>query len=326
MNRLIVSLRKVESGKKMIEKKLTIQDQVEFLKQKGVIVENLTYAVDYLSKHLNFYRLFAYTKLLSFKSTNKIINGVTFNHLVELSKIDLAFRRVILPMTIDIEFAAKLEMNCDCSCNTADDGYSFASSYVQNNPELSKKYIDKIQKNTDEYGKDILKDHYPDLAVWHLTELMTFGDFINFWKQYYNQFPKPGLNITWRNNLFFVTKKLRNACAHNNFMLPSLVKKPSQVNKQLTSKLPIELVRHGVQLSESEKKTVRNSMLISDFAMMLMLFDEIVISNSLRTKAKSELNNLLTKRMIENKELFSITPELSTYYHVFKKILAVFCV
>lgn len=304
----------------MTEKKLTIQDQITLLKNKGVLIEDTEYAVEYLSKHLNFYRLFSYTKLLAFKSTNKIITGVTFSHLVELSKLDLAFRRVILPMTIDIEFAAKLEMNCDCSCNIDDDGYTFASSYVKNNPELSKKFNDKIQKNTDEYGRDILKDHYPDLAVWHLTELMTFGDFIHFWKQYYTVFQKPDLNITWRNNLFFVTKKLRNACAHNNFMLPSLIKKPSQVNKQLMSNLTRELSNRGVQLSESEKKTVRNSMLLSDFAMMLMLFDEIVISESLRNKARNELRNLITKRMIENKEMFKIAPELSNYYHVCAKI------
>lgn len=305
----------------MIEKKLTINDQVEFLKRNGIIVEDSEFAVDYLSRHLNFYRLFSYTKLLDFKSTNKIINGVTFDHLVELSKLDLAFRRVILPMTIDIEFAAKLEMNCDCSCNIVDDGYTFASSYVQKNNDLLKKYNDKIQKNTDEYGKDILKDHYPDLAVWHLTELMTFGDFILFWKQYYSMFPKTGLNITWRNNLFFVTKKLRNACAHNNFMLPSLVKKPSQVNRQLMSILTNELSSHGVQLSNSEKKVVRNSMLISDFAMMLMLFDEIVISKSLRNKAINDLKDLMLNRMVKNQDMFRIAPELSIYYHVCNKII-----
>jgi len=305
----------------MVEKKLTIQDQVDFLKDRGVFVENTAYAVDYLSRHLNFYRLLSYTKLLTFQSTDKIIKGVTFDHLVELSKLDLAFRRVILPMTIDIEFAAKLEMNNDCSCNVDDDGYSFSSEYVKNNAELTRKFTDKIQKNTDEYGKDILKDHYPDLAVWHLTELMTFGDFIYFWQQYYAKFPKPGLDITWRNNLFFVTKKLRNACAHNNFMLPSLVKKPSQVNRQLMSTLPNELSKNGMVLSESEKKTVRNSMLISDFTMMLMLFNEIVISTSLRNNARNKLRELMADRMTEKKELFRLAPDLASYYQVCKKII-----
>lgn len=305
----------------MKETKKTIQEQVTYLIDQGIIVHDRGIAENYLSDHLNFYRLCSYLKLLSYGNTGKYIKDISFNHLVELSKLDLAFRRVILPMTIDIEFASKLELNKDCSNNPSDDGYSFATSYILKEPLLNKKFQEKISSNTDEYAKEILVNHYPNLAVWHLMEMMTFGEFIFFWKNYYTAFPNPRINITWRNNLFFVTKKLRNACAHNNFMLPSLKKTPNQINKQFMSRIAFLFSSNGQQISEAEKKTIKSSMLLSDFLMMLMLFDEIVISKSLRNKASSELHELFDNRMPANKSLFLSSKDLVANYQVAKKIV-----
>lgn len=305
----------------MQETKKTIQEQVTYLIDQGISVPDRNIAENYLRDHLNFYRLCSYLKLLTYGNTGKYIKGISFYHLVELSKLDLAFRRVILPMTIDIEFASKLELNRDCSNNPLDDGYSFATTYIGNDPILNKKYQEKISSNTDEYAKEILVNHYPNLAVWHLMEMMTFGEFIFFWKNYYIAFPNPTINITWRNNLFFVTKKLRNACAHNNFMLPSLKKNPNQINKQFMSKIALLFSSNGQQISDSEKKAIKSSMLLSDFLMMLMLFDEIVISNSLRKRAASELHELFDNRMLTNKRLFTSSTDLVIYYHIAKKIV-----
>lgn len=305
----------------MKEIKKTIDEQVSYLIAQGISVPDRSYAENYLSDHLNFYRLCSYQKLLKYDNTEKFIKGISFSHLVELSKLDLAFRRVVLPMTIDIEFASKLELNRDCSSNPADDGYSFPTSYIASNKTLDKKFQEKISSSTDEYAKEILTNHYPDLAVWHLMEMMTFGEFILFWKQYYTAFPNPKINLTWRNNLFFVTKKLRNACAHNNFMLPSLKKKPSQINKQFMSKIASLFKSKGQQITEAEKKAIKASMLLSDFLMMLMLFDEVVKSKSLRTRASSELHVLFDGRIPQHKDFFTSSNELISFYLIAKKMV-----
>lgn len=305
----------------MKEIKKTIDEQVSYLIAQGIYVPDRAYAENYLSDHLNFYRLCSYQKLLKYDNTEKFIKGISFSHLVELSKLDLAFRRVVLPMTIDIEFASKLELNRDCSSNPIDDGYSFATSYIASNNVLDKKFQDKISSSTDEYAKEILTNHYPDLAVWHLMEMMTFGEFILFWKQYYTTFPNPKINLTWRNNLFFVTKKLRNACAHNNFMLPSLKKKPSQINKQFMSKIAFLFKSKGQLITEAEKKAIKSSMLLSDFLMMLMLFDEVVKSKSLRARASSELHALFDERITQHKDFFISSNELISFYLIAKKMV-----
>ena len=104
-------------------------------------------------------------------------------------------------------------------------------------------------------------------------------------------------------------------------MLPSLKKTPNQINKQFMSRVAFLFSSNGQQISEAEKKTIKSSMLLSDFLMMLMLFDEIVIGNSLRNKASSELHELFDNRMISNKGMFLSSNELVANYRIAKKIV-----
>ncbi|MBQ0163452.1 MAG: Abi family protein, partial [Treponema sp.] len=314
----------------MKQPKQDIHAQVQSLISAGIIVSDIKEAEDYLSNHVNYYRLSSYLGLCEYNGqSKKYIKGTSFKHLQELSKLDFALRQIILPMTIDIEFSAKLEMNYDCSENSKDDGYSVVSSYLAQDPVLDSKFKSIVQKQqntknvSDEYGRGILLGHYPDLSVWHMVELLTMGEFISFWQYYYAAFPKSGLNVTWRNNELFQTKKLRNACAHNNFILPSLTKAPSQANKQLLNNLSKMAQKAGNPFSDSEKKAIRDSILLCDVGMLLVFYDEIVISKHLKEKASANLHKFIDERAIENHTLFDSNPVLVTSYKALKKMIDV---
>ncbi len=62
-------------------------------------------------------------------------------------------------------------------------------------------------------------------------------------------------------------------------------------------------------------------MLLSDFLMMLMLFDEVVKSKSLRARASSELHALFDVRITQHKEFFSSSNELISFYLIAKKVV-----
>lgn len=252
--------------------------------------------------------------------SGKYIRGTSFDQLVELARLDLFLRRILLTIAIDIEFSGKLEINLDCSQNPADDGYLIVSSFPNQNPKLFIEYQNRASKGDSEYGSAVLTKHFPNLAAWHLLEIISFGGFISFWRYYYVVFPKPGLNVGLRNNQLFATKKLRNACAHNDFVLASLRKRPRQQNKQLNTLLPNILRANGVFLTSPERRLFQSSTLMCDMISMLILFDEVVKNDSLRRGAHDSLFSFFEAKVSSSLKLFFNNPQLIEELEVMKKI------
>lgn len=310
----------------MREKKLSIEDQLNDLINKGIVVPDVNYARNYLKEHLNYYRLCSYLKLYEYcHNPVSYIKGTTIDQLIELSRLDLRLRRIILQMTIDIEFASKLELNFDCSENNNDDGYSIVSNFLNDKhqqyllSDLKKKY----NQGNSEYGRGILVSHYPDLATWHLVEILSFGAFIDFWKFYYQYYPKRNLNMVWRNNVLFATKKLRNACAHNNFILSYLRKKPNQINRQLHNTIAVKMSASGNSLTAAEKKEIKESILLCDLIAMFLLYKEVVKSNSLLKNATNQLHGFVNSINAVSKSFLSNNPSIISKMNLIEKIIVV---
>ncbi|MFR3998936.1 MAG: Abi family protein, partial [Paratractidigestivibacter faecalis] len=92
--------------------KLTVEEQIEHLKSKGVTFElcDEGEASRILSEQDHYFRLAAYRVLFPKRVGGKHDGeyaGLDFGQLVDLAGIDQELRRFLLPLTLDVENAAK---------------------------------------------------------------------------------------------------------------------------------------------------------------------------------------------------------------------------
>ena len=92
--------------------KLTIEEQIDHLKSKGVTFALCSeeQAARILSEQDHYFRLAAYRVLFPKRvggAHDGEYAGLDFGHLVDLAEIDQALRSFLLPLTLEVERAAK---------------------------------------------------------------------------------------------------------------------------------------------------------------------------------------------------------------------------
>lgn len=208
---------------------LTPEQQIKHLERKGVAFSLMSKqdALDYLKHNNNYFRLRSYRcgfdKVVGGPNDGRYI-GLDFAMLKDLSVIDYELRRVLLPMTIDIEHFSKVEL-FDRLEQGSVDPYEIVSCYLnskQLNNRTGSGLLQEIeQRQSSCYTNELIASYkntgYP---VWVFTELISFGTFIDFWfsvSSYLNddKFKKRAYELQ-------AVKGLRNACAHNNCIINDL--------------------------------------------------------------------------------------------------------
>ena len=114
-----------------MKKKLTIDEQIADLKGKGVIfnIMNEDEAKKFLRYNNYYFKLKSYASNYPVNPKNNKYVNLEFAYLVELSKIDMYFRKIILEMCLDVEHVLKTRMLYDISCNEKEDGYNIVQKY-----------------------------------------------------------------------------------------------------------------------------------------------------------------------------------------------------
>ena len=201
---------------------MTIDEQIENLKNIGLIVENEEYAKKILND-ISYFRLIkAYS--LNLKSKNgKYCEKVTFEQIVELYLFNANFRQVIFP---EIE---KVEINVRCRIANyfAEQygvlGYLEADNFV--NAEYHKMFLDdieeEIRRNSNAPFVKNFHDNYEggNLPIYALVEILSFGTLSKFYKNMKNQDKKAiaksfGVGYTYFESWLESISYVRNICAH----------------------------------------------------------------------------------------------------------------
>ena len=122
--------------------KLTIDEQIEHMKNNNGIKFNIMDEEDskvYLKDNTYYFKIKSYAKnyekYINGKNIGRYIN-LEFAYLVELSKIDMYFRRIVLKMTLDIEHFLKTQLLRDFQYNPDEDGYSIVRDFLNQYPCL----------------------------------------------------------------------------------------------------------------------------------------------------------------------------------------------
>lgn len=308
-----------------MKSKYSIDEQLKNLEDKNVQFNIMSKeeAREYLQNSTYYFKLKSYEKSFEYNvSKNQYIN-LKFAYLVELSKLDMYLRELIIRISLHTEHFLKVKLIDDLTKNEKEDGYHVIR-------ELFSKYlfmVDHInQKKYNSACADLIHKYENNWAAWNLIEVLSFGDFIKLYELYYSLYPEQTNEVA--SDLIWPLKFIRNASAHNNCLLNTLRKpyvythlydkkrRTIIVNKRLVSLLSSV----PVITKNNRKKKITNP-IIHDFVASLFLFDEICTSQVFKMKIFTEVKEFVDGRLIKNKEFFNFDNVFTTIYDFIRNVV-----
>ena len=304
--------------------KLSIDDQIEHLANKHGVTFNIKgkdAAKEFLQNNNFYHKIKAYSKNFStYQSKEHPLFGkfcdLDFEYLVELSTIDMYLRRIIMTMSLDIEHFLKVKLINDITNNKNENAYNIVHKYLE---IISDKKIDEISYKLNNYYSNTYNKHdLNNTPAWELVEVLSFGDFIEFYELYYKSY-NPEDNMI--NNLKPV-QWLRNAAAHNNCIINDLTVPEIPVFKVNKTINTFVSQIDGISPATRIKKLSNKS--IHDFVVTLYVFNNVISSPKIKDHTMRDLKWLVNIRMISKKDYFEKNALINSSYTFFKKIVDYF--
>lgn len=313
--RFIGEIIPADNGHVTLPPKLSIPQQIEHMKDKGITFDlyKEPTARTFLAEHNYYFKLKAYAHNFDrYKAPekNKRYINLDFAHLVDLSKIDADFRKIILSMCVDLEHYLKVRMLNHCTM-VDEDGYSIVKRLFEMQPDLKDEIEKKVNTSTCHQIVDKRKDAW---AIWSVVELISFGPFIDLYNLFYLDHK---FEDDCRSYLYAI-KMIRNAAAHNNCLLNQMRAPYSRMIS------PSYDLRNAINKISSFKADRVNQQLQNptthDFLALVLVYSKIVPEPA-RTKGLDAAKALFNVRMLEHKDYYAKQQGLINTYHFVAEIL-----
>lgn len=307
----------------MRKSKLSIDEQIDHMKNISGIKFNIIdeeKAKEFLRNNNYYFKIKSYAKNYE-KYTygdcfGKYIN-LEFAYLIEMSKIDMYFRRIVIKMTLDIEHFLKTQLLRDFSENDNEDGYDIVYDLFRRYPYVEEK-LRKKETDRNSSFQDLIVKYKNNFAIWNMVEVLEFGDFIKLYQIYYEKYETNGS----MENYLWSVRFLRNAAAHNSCLLNSLrvpyskIIKPNMKVMNFISKID--------NISRESRKHRMKNPVVHDFIVTLFVFNNIIKSKKIKINTMNELKDFVDNRLIKNKNYFQKNQIIISYYDFIKKIIDYF--
>lgn len=305
--------------------KYSVDEQLKNLEDKNVQFNIMSKeeAREYLQCNTYYFKLKSYEKSFEYNvSKNQYIN-LEFAYLVELAKLDMYLRELIIRISLHTEHFLKVKLMDDLTKNEKEDGYHIVRELFSKYPFM----VDHInQKKYNSACADLIHKYENNWAAWNLIEVLSFGDFIKLYELYYSLYPEQVNEVV--SDLIWPLKFIRNASAHNNCLLNTLRKpyvythlydkkrRTIIVNKRLVS-----LLSSVSAITKNNRKKKITNPIIHDFVASLFLFDEICTSKVFKMKIFTEVKEFVDGRLIKNKEFFNFDNVFTTIYDFIRNVV-----
>lgn len=206
---------------------LSLDEQIRQLKSQGVTFWFCSEedAKAYLSEKTYYFKLRSYRTLFDKRvggaRDGQYIN-LDFGFLRALASLDRDLRYALLPLTLDVEHAARTKLLRIVTEREDEDGYGVCEDYMasMNSKERNRRKGDVGKLKDDVYCGDLLKKYGRDPAkmpAWVLLELFSFGSFIDLYLFCSKRWGDD--KMANEHYLLRQAKSVRNACAHSSGML-----------------------------------------------------------------------------------------------------------
>ena len=285
---------------------LTVEEQIEHLKSKGVTFGLCSEkdAAEYLSERTYFFKIAAYRTLFE-KRVGGLRNGQYFNldfgHLRALASLDRDLRYALLPLTLDIEHAARTKLVRIATERDDEDGYTVVQDFMTslNHNERRRREGDIKSLENDTYCGDLVKRYgsSPEaMPLWVLMELFSFGSFASLYLFCANRWADPSMKD--EHYMLRQAQFVRNACAHSSNLINGFGAK----NDTVETSVAIGKALAMTGLSHRVRTTKMKNPRLKQIANLMYLHSKIVPEGSGRQRAVGNMAALRT-RMSETSEL-----------------------
>ena len=317
-------------GIKKPEPKLLPHEQIDRLKEKGILFNYISSddATKFLSNNNNYFKLTSYRKNFDRvirEDGESIYVNLDFQHLIELSRIDMLLRYQLLKMCLDIEHNLKVGLIRRIELNTLDDGYCTVNEFIASRDEEARiKIIKEIGRNAQSvYYWGLLKKHditgksieIKDFPVWAFIEVISFGAFIEFMIFYYAKYKIPNKGL-W--HLLNKVKQTRNAAAHNTCMLNNLYSVRTGAEYEPHRKVLQLMSDAGVKEAMRTSKAANE--VLYQIAVVFYVHQMCVTSESTREKRYGELFDLMNKNQEVMNLYFSKNDLITSSFDMLYKV------
>ena len=225
-----------------IKQPLTIQQQIQKLESRGLIIDNNGITANYL-QNISYYRLRAYTYPFQNNHDTEVDhhfvrNDIHFNDIVDLYCFDRRLRSLLFNAIEKIEVAFRTKITYEYAMRTKDSHWFMDESLFKDDscydPDTEKdvfkynKLIDNIKYEVDRSNEDFIKhyqDKYTDPPIppsWMALEVISLGTLSRLYELLKKDESKVliaksfGVNkIDIMENWFHAISNLRNCCAHH---------------------------------------------------------------------------------------------------------------
>lgn len=305
----------------MPKNKLTIDEQINHMNNEKGIMFNIVdkeSAKEFLINNNYYFKIKSYTKNyekhLCGKNKGKYIH-LEFAYLQDLSTIDMYLRKFIMRMSLDIEHYLKVQLLRDFMNNSEENGYDIVNIFLDEN--------DYIKSNINQKGKnsactDLVKKYNDKFAIWNIVEVLSFGDFIKLYEIYYKKYNSDDSMA----NYLWSIKFLRNAAAHNNCLLNSLMK-PYNINFSINKEINT-FVSKIPGISKTTRINKLKNPVVHDFIVSLFVLNKIVTSKKIKYYTMKDIKDLIDGRFIDHKEYYKYNNCIVSYYKFVKIIVDYF--
>ena len=215
---------------------MTIDEQIQNLKDLGLIVNNETYAKAILNK-ISYFRLVKAFSLKLKPKNGQYKENITFEHIVELYMFNADFRQLIFPQIEKIEVNARCRIANYISDKYGVLGYFESSNFI--NEDYYNQFIDDIQEELRRNARAPFVKNYKEnyeggqLPIYALVEICSFGTLSKLYKNMKNDDKKIiaktfGVGYTYYESWLEAIAYVRNICAHYGRLYNAkLTKKPT---------------------------------------------------------------------------------------------------
>ena len=301
--------------------KLSVQAQIEHLRQKGVKFKIVSEedALDYLSKNNNYFKLTAYRKTflkhVGGKNAGKYID-LDFAHLKDLAIIDMRLRYALLHLALDIEHYAKVQLIRIIE-NSDEDGYQIVSQFIHSlGSEQEEIFLKEVDRNRDNpYCGAIIHKYEGRFPIWAFVEVIPFGRFIMFYKYCADYFQDKKLTDEYY--LLLSVKVLRNASAHSNCIINDL--SPNTTVRQTSNEVNIALGNIPA-ISKTIRRRKMSNARIQQIITLLYTHKKIVTSSGVHEHQCQVLHDVLW-RMFHHIDYYATNDTIKTTFNFIKVVI-----
>lgn len=304
----------------------TTLELVEHMEKKGIKFDLVSKeeAADFLEQNNYYLKLASYrVNFEKFQSNSKNFGkyiDLDFGYLKELSTLDHYLRHILLELCMDIEHYMKVILLTTISKNSQEDGYHIVLEFIKNEDPKGK-VLQRIQQHKfGTYSKDLIAKYDPQYPVWVFVELISFGDLVHLCS-YYDALYGTKLFGTIDHKFINTVRDIRNACAHNNCMLNTVIKKLPK-GRQADSRIR-NFVRNHSQSPTISNRSI-NNYLNNEFSYnvltLIFVYYQLVPART-RKKMFLNLKEFIEGRCSSHKDWFCNQDKLISLYSFWLKFI-----